>query len=53
MRLGRTDEAKAMAQTVLQREPSFTVRGTSRYSELDPAVFRPFADAWREVGLPE
>jgi TolB-like protein/tetratricopeptide (TPR) repeat protein len=53
MRLGRTDEAKAMAETVLQREPSFTVRGTSRYSELDPAVFRPFADAWREVGLPE
>lgn len=52
-RLGRADDAKAMAQTVLEREPSFTIRGTARYAELDPAVFKPFADAWREVGLPE
>ncbi len=53
MRLGRIDEAKVMAQTVLEREPSFTIHGTSRYAELEPAVFRPMADAWREVGLPE
>lgn len=53
VRLGRLDEAKAMAQTVLEREPSFTIHGTARYSELEPAVFRPFAKAWREVGLPE
>jgi adenylate cyclase len=53
VRLGRLDEAKAMAQTVLEREPSFTIHGTARYSELEPAVFRPFAEAWREVGLPE
>lgn len=52
-RLGLADEAKAMAKTVLDREPSFTIRGTARYAELDPAVFKPFADAWREVGLPE
>jgi TolB-like protein/cytochrome c-type biogenesis protein CcmH/NrfG len=52
-RLGRADDAKAMAQTVLEREPSFTIRGTARYAELDPAVFKPFADAWREAGLPE
>ena len=52
-RLGRADDAKAMAQTVLQREPSFTIRGTARYAELDPTVFKPFADAWREAGLPE
>jgi tetratricopeptide (TPR) repeat protein len=52
VRLGRINEGKAMAQT-LEREPSFTIRGTSRYVELDPTVFRPFADAWREVGLPE
>lgn len=53
LRLGRADEAMAMAQTVLDREPSFTVRGTARYAELDPAVYKPFADAWRDVGLPE
>jgi TolB-like protein/tetratricopeptide (TPR) repeat protein len=53
MRLGRVDEAKAMAQTVLDREPTFTIRGTARYAELDPAVYKPFADAWREIGLPE
>jgi adenylate cyclase len=53
VRLGRLDEAKAMAQTVLECDPSFTIQGTARYSELEPAVFRPMADAWREAGLPE
>jgi len=53
VRLERLDEAKAMAQTVLEREPSFTIHGHARYSELEPAVFRPFAEAWREAGLPE
>jgi TolB-like protein/tetratricopeptide (TPR) repeat protein len=53
MRLGRVDEATAMARTVLEREPAFTIKGTSRYAELEAAVFKPFADAWREVGLPE
>jgi len=53
VRLGRFDEAKATAQTVLEREPSFTIHGTARYAELEPAVFRPMADAWREAGLPE
>jgi len=53
VRLGRMEEAKAMAKTVLECDPSFTIRGTSLYSELEPAVFRPMADAWREAGLPE
>jgi adenylate cyclase len=53
VRLGRLDEAKAIAQTVLEREPSFTIHGTARYAELEAAVFRPFAEAWREAGLPE
>ena len=53
VRLGRLDEAKAAAQTVLEREPSFTIHGTARYAELEPAVFRPMADAWREAGLPD
>jgi TolB-like protein len=53
IRLGRADEAKAMALTVLEREPSFTIGGTARYVELVPVVFKSFAEAWREVGLPE
>ena len=53
VRLGRMEEAKAMAQTVLECDPSFTISGTARYAELEPAVFRPMADAWREAGLPE
>jgi len=53
LRLGRLDEARAAARTVLEHEPSFTIHGTARYAELEPAVFRPMADAWREAGLPE
>ena len=53
VRLGRLDEARAAAQTMLEHEPSFTIHGTARYAELEPAVFRPMADAWREAGLPE
>ena len=53
IRLGRAADAKAMALTVLEREPSFTIRGTARYAELDPTVFKPFGEAWREACLPE
>jgi tetratricopeptide (TPR) repeat protein len=53
MRFGRTDEAKAAVQAVLECQPSFTIRGTLVAVGLEPAVFRPLADAWREVGLPE
>ena len=53
VRFGRMGEAKAAAQTVLECQPSFTIRGTSSYSELNPSVFKPFADVWSEVGLPE
>jgi TolB-like protein/class 3 adenylate cyclase len=53
VRLGRIEEAKATAKTVMDCDPSFTIHGTARYAELEPAVFRPFAEAWREAGLPE
>jgi TolB-like protein len=52
IRLGQLEEAKAIARTVLEREPSFTISGTARYVELDPSVFRPMAEAWCEIGLP-
>jgi hypothetical protein len=53
MRLGRMEEAKATARTVLERQPSFTIHGTSLIVKFEPAMFRPLADAWREVGLPK
>lgn len=52
IRLGRIEEGKAAARTVLECDPSFTIGGTAVYAELEPDVFRPFAEAWREAGLP-
>jgi len=44
----------AAARDVLEQQPTFTIGGIRRGSgELEAAVFRPFADAWRELGLPE
>ena len=53
MRLERVEEAKAAAQTVLECQPSFTIRGTLVNVGLEPAMSRPLAEAWREAGLPE
>ena len=53
MRLGRVEEAKVAAQSVLKCEPSFTIRGTLRIIGLEPAVFEPLTAGWRELGLPE
>ena len=53
LRVGRTVEARAAARKVLEFQPTFTIGGISRIAELEPAVFKPFADAWREIGLPE
>ena len=52
VRLGRIEEAKAAAQRVLALQPSFTVRGFGTTVGQEPAVFLPFAEAWREAGLP-
>lgn len=52
-RLGRVDEAKVAGQRVLALQPTFTIRGFSTTVALSPAVFNPFAEAWREAGLPE
>jgi TolB-like protein/Tfp pilus assembly protein PilF len=53
VRLGRVDEARVVTQSLLEHQPSFTIGGMSQVTELEPAVFRPLAAAWREVGLPE
>jgi tetratricopeptide (TPR) repeat protein len=47
-------EAKAAARNVLEHEPDFSIEGVRRVpGGLEPAVFKRFADAWREIGLPE
>jgi TolB-like protein/tetratricopeptide (TPR) repeat protein len=53
LRVGRAAEAKAAARDALECEPNFTIHGWALLVQLEPEVYRPFADAWREVGLPE
>lgn len=53
IRLGQVDDARAAAQSAMELQPFFSIRGSATVFELEPAVFRPLADAWREVGLPE
>lgn len=52
LRAGHTADAKSAAQGVLECEPTFTIHGLSLAAELEPAVFRSLAEAWREIGLP-
>jgi TolB-like protein len=52
LRVGRAAEAKAAGREMLECEPTFTTRAFSAV-ELEPAVFAPFAEAWRELGWPE
>ncbi len=53
VRLRRVDEAKAVARRVLKLQPTFTIRGFATTVGHQPAIFKLFADAWREAGLPE
>ena len=54
LRGGHAMEAKAAAQAVLEHEPAFSIRGVRQVAgQLEPAVFGPLAEAWREIGLPE
>jgi TolB-like protein/Flp pilus assembly protein TadD len=54
LRAGRTTEAKAAAQDVLAHEPTFTIHGFQLVAGgVKPALSNHFADAWRELGLPE
>lgn len=52
LRVGRAAEAKAAGRDMLKCEPTFTTHAFSPV-ELAPAVFVPFAEALRELGLPE
>jgi adenylate cyclase len=52
LRLGRLEEARTAAGTVLECEPSFQSCKFSHHA-LEPAVFIALSDAWRELGLPD
>ena len=52
VRLGHVAEAKTAAQRVLALEPGFTISGFAVTVGLAPEVYAHFAEAWREVGLP-
>ena len=53
LRLGRAEEAKVAGRHLLECEPTFTIGGRTRTAGFQPDVFAPFAEAWREIGLPE
>jgi TolB-like protein/Tfp pilus assembly protein PilF len=51
-RLNETGQAQAVAQRVLDLQSNFTIKGFSITVGLAPEVFTPFANAWREAGIP-
>ena len=52
IRLGRVEEAREAAQQVLVLQPTFTIRRFAITVGFAPAVYAPFAEAWRAAGLP-
>jgi hypothetical protein len=52
LRLGRLEEARLAARSVLDCEPSFKIDKLSHVA-LEPSVFVALSEAWRELGLPE
>ena len=51
-RLGHLEEAKAMGTRVIELDPNFTMKRWSITAGIVPDMFKPFADAWREMGMP-
>ena len=53
VRLGRREEAKAAARSLLRLDPTFTIRRFLVVVGVNPDVFGDFVDAWHEAGLPD
>src|SRR5262245_12853529 len=51
-KLGRREDAKAVAKEVLALEPSFSSSGICAALGIVPMLADPLKDAWREAGLP-
>jgi len=52
VRLERREEARAAARQAVAADPHFSIGRFSVTAGLEPTVFAPFADAWREAGIP-
>jgi tetratricopeptide (TPR) repeat protein len=52
VRLGFVEEAKASCRQAVQHDPNFSIRSFTEAVGLEPTVIEPFAQAWREAGLP-
>ena len=50
-RLGRWDEARSAADSVLALDPTFTMAVWSVTVKKNPAVFDPIAEAWAKLGI--
>jgi len=53
MALGREEDAKLSAQRLLALDPTFTIKRFAPIADIEPKVFRPFADAWKAAGIAE
>jgi adenylate cyclase len=51
-KLGRMEEASAVAKCVLELEPSFSADGFCSALAVPAALAKPLVEAWREAGLP-
>ncbi len=52
VRLGRLAEARTAARQAVAADPHFSIDRFSVAAGFEPTVFAPFADAWREAGIP-
>ncbi len=52
VRLGCIEEAKAEAHQAVVHDPNFSIGRFSTAAGFEPAVFAPFAEVWREAGIP-
>jgi TolB-like protein/Tfp pilus assembly protein PilF len=53
VQLGRLQEARTQAETVLALDPKFSIGQFQTVVGFDPTVFGVLAAAWKAVGLPE
>jgi TolB-like protein len=51
--LGRADKAAIEARRATELDPNFSIRRFAAAVGFEPAVFTPFAQAWRKAGIPE
>jgi adenylate cyclase len=51
--LGRMEESRAAALSLLRFDPNFSIRRFSVTVGVNPAVFAAFSEAWLKAGLPD